>query len=81
MKPLTIDGKSYRAVLCLQARGLRGHKFEVLFDADGERAYGALGGKDEPPAFYGSPERRRAGGAGQGAARLDRRRRASAKSE
>jgi hypothetical protein len=27
----------------------------VLFDADGGHAYGALGGKDNDPAFFGSP--------------------------
>ncbi len=28
----------------------------MLFDAEGLRAFGALGGKDEPPAFYGNPD-------------------------
>ena len=32
-----------------------GHRFVVLFDAGGAHAYGALGGKDNSPAFYGSP--------------------------
>ena len=27
----------------------------MLFDAEGVHAYGALGGKDEPPAFFGAP--------------------------
>jgi hypothetical protein len=27
----------------------------VLFDAAGAHAYGALGGKDNEPAFFGSP--------------------------
>ena len=31
------------------------HKFVVLFDAAGAHAYGALGGKDNEPAFFGSP--------------------------
>ena len=32
-----------------------GHKFVVLFDANGAHAYGALGGKDNDPAFFGCP--------------------------
>ena len=27
----------------------------MLFDANGAHAYGALGGKDNEPAFFGSP--------------------------
>ena len=27
----------------------------MLFDVDGERAYGALGGRDDEPAFFGAP--------------------------
>src|SRR5271166_1619484 len=42
----TIDGKPTE---CAE------HKFVVLFDANGAHAYGALGGKDNDPAFFGSP--------------------------
>ena len=31
------------------------HRFVVLFDGNGAHAYGALGGKDNDPAFFGSP--------------------------
>ena len=41
--------------LRLQAEDCAGHKFAVLFDAEGVHACGALGGKDESPAFFGAP--------------------------
>ena len=31
------------------------HRFEVIFDADGAHAFGALGGKDNSPGFFGAP--------------------------
>ena len=34
---------------------MREHRFVVLFDAGGAHAFGALGGKDNEPAFFGSP--------------------------
>lgn len=55
MKPVTVEGKlSMLSYVCKPA-DCAGHKFEVLFDSDGARAFGALGGKDEPPAFFGKP--------------------------
>ena len=55
MTSLTIDGKPYEMSFVCKPADCAGHKFVVLFDANGERAYGALGGKDNDPAFYGSP--------------------------
>ncbi len=47
--------QALRAVLRLQAADCAGHKFDVLFDAGGARAFGALGGKDNAPAYFGAP--------------------------
>jgi len=55
MTPITIDGKAYKISYVCKPDDCLGHKFAVLFDAGGVRAYGALGGKDEPPAFFGAP--------------------------
>src|SRR5437764_5879910 len=55
MKPVTIDGKPAVLSYVCKPEDCIGHKFEVLFDSDGARAFGALGGKDEPPAFFGKP--------------------------
>ena len=66
MTNLTIDGKAYSISFVCKPTDCAGHKFVVLFDANGARAYGALGGKDNDPAFFGSPTRGRAGGDGEG---------------
>jgi hypothetical protein len=55
MTPIAIDGKPYKISYVCKPEDCLAHKFAVLFDAEGVRAYGALGGKDEPPAFFGAP--------------------------
>ena len=55
MTTLTIEGKSYQISFVCKPTECGEHKFVVLFDATGEHAYGALGGKDNEPAFFGSP--------------------------
>ena len=56
MIPVTIAGKPYKLSYVCKPEDCAGHKFEVLFEGEGARAFGALGGKDEPPAFYGAPD-------------------------
>ena len=56
LKAVTIDGKPYKLSFVCKPEDCKGHKFEVLFTGDGGRAYGALGGGDEPPAFFGAPD-------------------------
>ncbi len=53
--PLVIDGKPYELSFVCKPTDCESHKFVVLFDAGGARAYGALGGKDNEPAYFGSP--------------------------
>jgi len=55
MVAVTIDEKPYQLSFVCKPADCAGHKFEVLFDAGGEHAYGALGDKDTPPAFFGAP--------------------------
>ena len=54
-KSITIEGKDYLLSFVCKPQDCASRKFEVLFDADGENAYGALGGRDEEPAFFGAP--------------------------
>jgi len=51
----TIDGKDYELSFVCKPQDCAAHKFEVLFDATSKKAYGALGGADTAPAFYGAP--------------------------
>jgi hypothetical protein len=53
--PITIEGTAYLLSFVCKPQDCASRKFEVLFDADGENAYGALGGRDEEPAFFGAP--------------------------
>jgi len=55
MTPLTIDGKAYEISFVCKPTDCGEHKFVVLFDAAGAHALGALGGKENEPAFFGSP--------------------------
>ncbi len=54
-KTITVDGKPYLLSFVCEPKQCASRKFEVLFDIDGEHAWGALGGGGEPPEFYGEP--------------------------
>jgi hypothetical protein len=50
-----LGGKSFRQAFVCKPQDCAERKFEVIFDADATHAYGALGGRDDQPAFYGAP--------------------------
>ena len=52
---VTIEGKDYLLSFVCKPQDCATRKFEVLFDIDGGHAYGALGGRDDEPAFFGAP--------------------------
>ncbi|MFZ1964216.1 MAG: Ivy family c-type lysozyme inhibitor [Roseiarcus sp.] len=54
-KSITIEGKDYLLSFVCKPQDCGARKFEVLFDADGANAYGAIGGRDQEPAFFGAP--------------------------
>ena len=53
--PVKIGGKAYELSFVCKPTDCDGHKFVVLFDGAGGHAFGALGGKDNAPAFFGLP--------------------------
>ena len=55
MTPVTIEGKTYELSFVCKPADCDGHRFAVLFDQGAAHAFGALGGKDNSPAFFGSP--------------------------
>jgi len=55
LKAIDVGGKPYRLAFVCKPQDCGDRKFEVMFDADAAHAYGALGGRNDPPAFYGAP--------------------------
>ena len=51
----TIDGAAYEMAFVCKPQECAAHKFEVVFETASKKAYGALGGVDNSPAFYGAP--------------------------
>ena len=51
----TIDGAAYEISFVCKPQECAAHKFEVLFETASKKAYGALGGVDNSPGFFGAP--------------------------
>lgn len=51
----SIDGVTYRLFNACEAHDCEGHEFEVMFSADGTKAYGLLIDGDQPQRFFGHP--------------------------
>ena len=52
----SVDGKPYQLSFVCKPEDCAGHRFVVAFEASATpHAYGALGGKDNAPAFFGAP--------------------------
>jgi hypothetical protein len=57
MAPVTIGGKPYAISFVCKPTDCASRKFVVMFDANGAHAFGALGGRGEPPEFFGAPSK------------------------
>lgn len=55
LKPVMIEGKSYQLSFVCKPTECTDRKFEALFEAGGAHVYGALGGRNEEPAYFGGP--------------------------
>jgi len=55
LKAVAVDGKPYLLSYVCKPQECAIHKFEVLFETGGAHAYGALGGRNEDPAYFGAP--------------------------
>lgn len=53
--PASIDGVTYRLFHACKAHDCAGHEFEVMFSADGAKAYGLLIDGESPQRFFGQP--------------------------
>ena len=57
MAPVTIGGKPYQISFVCKPTDCSARKFVVMFDGSGAHAFGALGGKDSSPEFFGAPSK------------------------
>jgi hypothetical protein len=52
----TIGGSSYRLFHACEAHNCGGSQFEVIFTADGNRAFGMLKDENHPTRWFGAPD-------------------------